>query len=478
MPAAFAVLPAHVLVCRTSRGRYKPPAALPSTALFPESPMRNLILLNFSAILAIAATLSPLSAKQTHSDAPAGEPWVRHVIDNTSHGADGTKLGDINRNGLLDVTTGWEEGGVTRVYLNPGPARARQPWPKVTIGKTPSAEDAVFADLDGDGFLDVVSSAEGSTQQVYVHWAPASVSELLNPDAWKQEVFPALDRVTRWMFAEPLQIDGRHGVDLVIGGKYGREPAHARSVLGWLESPASPRDVAAWKWHPLVEVGWTMSIVLEDMDGDGDLDILCSDRFGPTRGVFWLENPGPAKALVATNWKRHDIGAATADEIMFLTTGDIDGDGLRDIAVAIEVEKRNRADPNRHSRILWFKRLDGSGKRWAEHVIGVPANTGNAKAVAIGDVDGDGRADLVVSCENASAGRTGVYWLRHDGDPAAATWAAHNIAGPAGIKFDLVRLLDLDGDGDLDVLTNEESEGGVGLGVIWYENPLGRRTRR
>ncbi len=45
----------------------------------------------------------------------------------------------------------------------------------------------------------------------------------------------------------------------------------------------------------------------------------------------------------------------------------------------------------------------------------------------------------------------------------------HPISGPQGIKFDLVKLLDLDGDGDLDVLTCEERDN---LGVIWYENPL------
>jgi hypothetical protein len=39
------------------------------------------------------------------------------------------------------------------------------------------------------------------------------------------------------------------------------------------------------------------------------------------------------------------------------------------------------------------------------------------------------------------------------------------------VKFDLVRLLDLDGDGDLDVLANDEQEAGRGLGVLWYENP-------
>lgn len=422
--------------------------------------------------------LAPLGAAALEPALPPqGAAWARHVIDNTSRGSDGTKLADINGDGLLDITTGWEEGGASRVYLNPGFARVKAPWPAVTVGQTPDVEDALLVDLDGDGNVDVVSSAEGNTQRVYVQWSPKHRAERLNAAAWQQQVFPATDRVTRWMFAEPLQVDGRRGIDLVLGGKAPAQNGTVRSALGWLESPADPREVSAWKWHPLVEMGWTMSIAGEDLDGDGDTDLLCTDRYGPTRGVFWLQNPGTARAGVAANWIRHEVPSATAQEFMFLGTGDINGDGRRDIAVAVDVAKRETATPNRHSRILWFERLDGTGTRWREHVIGVPANTGNVKAVAIGDVDGNGRADLVVSCENAKGDRIGVYWLRQDsGAPAA--WSAHNIAGPPGIKFDVVRLLDLDGDGDLDVLTNDEQENGVGLGVIWYENPFGAGKRR
>jgi hypothetical protein len=119
--------------------------------------------------------------------------------------------------------------------------------------------------------------------------------------------------------------------------------------------------------------------------------------------------------------------------------------------------------------------IDASGKRWTEDVVPVPANTGNVKCVAVGDIDGDRRADLVVSCENAKGDRVGVYWLRADDRSPASSWRAFNISGAPGIKFDLVRLLDFDGDGDLDVLTNEEQEGGRGLGVMWYENPRGQK---
>lgn len=53
---------------------------------------------------------------------------------------------------------------------------------------------------------------------------------------------------------------------------------------------------------------------------------------------------------------------------------------------------------------------------------------------------------------------------------------ATGISGPEGVKFDRIELVDLDRDGDLDILICEEhhvvGEKRMGLGVIWYENPF------
>lgn len=399
-----------------------------------------------------------------------GTPWARHVIDGDGRGSDGTKLADLNGDGWLDVTTGWEEEGETRVYLNPGPkGPVKNPWPKVMVGKTPSAEDAVFADLDGDGVPEVVASTEGATMRVFIHWAPAERNRIMDASAWKQDELRVATDVTRWMYIEPLQFDGRHGLDLIAGSKTG--PGDRKAWVGWFEAPAAARDIAAWKWHPLVEARWIMSIELVDMDGDGDRDVLYSDRMGPTRGIHWLENPGAAEIARGRQPVRHTLLTSEVHQVMFLTVGDVDGDGRQDIVAGIELAAMQREQPNRHSRIIWLRRLDGSGRKWSEQVFPVPANTGNIKGVAVGDIDGDGRADIVASCENAQGERRGVYWLKQGATTGEGDWRPFDIAGVPGIKYDLMRLIDLDGDGDLDVLANDEQEAGRGLGVVWYENP-------
>ena len=92
--------------------------------------------------------------------------------------------------------------------------------------------------------------------------------------------------------------------------------------------------------------------------------------------------------------------------------------------------------------------------------------TGRMKAVRMGDLDQDGDVDLVYSCEGADGPLRGVIWLEsQDGH----RWIMHDVSGEPGHKYDHMKLLDLDEDGDLDILTCEERDQ---LGVVWYENPL------
>ena len=195
-----------------------------------------------------------------------------------------------------------------------------------------------------------------------------------------------------------------------------------------------------------------MSLRTFDIDRDGDMDIVYSDRKGPQAGVGWLENLGEDR------WTDHEIGGA-GQEVMFLDIANVD----QKIVIACNTR-------NQHVMLL----TPGADVQSVWHVrrVAHPANSGAGKAVAIGDLDGDGRFDLACTCGLAKA-KFGVFWLGdvHNASEAGQSekWQFHDISGmEEGEKFDRIELIDIDRDGDLDLLTCEERDN---LGVVWYENP-------
>lgn len=362
----------------------------------------------------------------------ADDAWVMHTIDKSSNGADGVRLADVNKDGRMDVTTGWEEGGQIRVCLQPERSDVRKPWPAVRVGSVKSPEDAVFTDVNGDGWLDVVSCCEGKQQSVFFHRNPGG-SRLMEPSAWKTEVLPASVRGSRWMFCQPLP-DGR----LAFGSK---DPNGQIAIY----------DSQDQQIRQIRRCGWIMSLRSFDIDCDGHPDIVYSDRKGKVCGVGWLQNPGARDAP----WKDHLIGGRDM-EVMFLD-------------LSTTPEPLRVVCNTRNGCLLDMTPTNDVTMPWATTQIPHPPRAGAGKAVAICDVDQDGRQDLVCTCGLAEQ-KFGVFWLEQSAaGHHAGAWKFHDVSGTEiGVKFDRIEMLDLDGDGDKDLLTCEERDN---LGVIWYENP-------
>ncbi len=380
----------------------------------------------------------------------ASASWDRHTIDSQSRGADGVRLADVNGDGWLDIVTGWEEGGQVRLCLHPGVDKVASRWPSVTVGKVASPEDALPFDVDGDGAMDVVSCCEGSTRTVYVHWGPKDPERMLDPAAWKTEAFPATADKQMWMFATVLNVDDQHGLDLVVGAK------GTAATVGWLQAPENPRQLDQWQYRSIRDAGWIMSLIPLDADGDGDRDLLLSDRKGAGRGVYWLENPGADRVGHAAVWEQHLLGGDD-HEVMFVTLCDLDRDNRDDVLAATF-----------NSEMLLLRRPLGND--WSQLVIRNPYDIPYGKAVAVGDLNLDGKPDIVHTAE--TRGRRllpGVSWMSSDSGNVAGPWKDHDVSRDVGSKFDLVELVDVDDDGDLDIITCEERDN---LGVMWYENPV------
>lgn len=389
-----------------------------------------------------------------------GDPWVRHEIDNQLRGADGVRVADANGDGLLDIVSSWEQSGKIRVYINPGPCAVRSAWTHVQVGVVPNPEDAFLVDLDGDGAMDVVTCTEEPNRKVYVHWAPSNPADYLNEQAWTTGQFPN-PPVCAWMFAVSAQIDNLEGNDIFIASRQPDVPPY-QTQLGWLRCPSGDRrNLANWSYHATGFVFWVMSMFAEDMNDDGLVDIVLTDRHGWASGARWFRHPGYDHIQLTGAWNMRFIGN-TGEQSMLFDLHDIDRDGIKDAAV-----------PVHHNKIYWHEALDESGAKWEQHEITYPTGVGKVKSLQVGDIDGDGHEDMVLSCSDSEPPKIGVVWFKNPGNPLLPDWTANDISGPDGVKFDLTPLIDLDGDGDLDVITTEENNNsaGVALGLIWYENP-------
>lgn len=401
-------------------------------------------------LFCIAGSLTLASV--AFAESPAG--WGRHVIDASSRGADGIKLGDLDGDGRLDLVTGWEEGGLVRVYLQPSRDRIREPWPSVTVGRVNSPEDACFFDVNGDGRLDVISCCEGNEQTVFVHLAPRHADQLLVAEAWKTIPLRESARATRWMFSVPFPLTlglRERETRIVCGSK------NPGGRLGYFDFSTSA-EIAEARWREIGPAGWIMSLEWGDVDGDGRLDLLYSDRMGPHRGCWCRLNPGNGSPL--EQWPEFPIGGQE-QEVMFLSTADIARQGRLDVLCAVKGA----------GGLVFLNESKPGVPRFRAREIPSPAGTGTGKCLVAGDMDGDGSLDLVASCEQAE-GKHGVYWLRGPDWEQSVVAPLQAISGrEQGVKYDLLVLLDLDGDGDLDILTCEERDQ---LGVIWYENPANK----
>ncbi|EPR66876.1 FG-GAP repeat domain-containing protein [Cyclobacterium qasimii] len=374
-------------------------------------------------------------------------PWQRHAIDDSSFGSDGTKFSDVNNDGKFDLITGWEEGGISRIYLQP--ENPKEKWPYIEL-PSPDVEDAFVSDLNGDGFMDLITLSEGDHQRVTIHWAPADAVDYLEAQNWISKDIPVTIGKTKWMFGRPINLDGENGMDLVVGSK---DP---NGTLGWLEAPENPLIMEDWKYHEISSLGWVMSIELLDMNTDGEVDIVITDRKGDLRGLRWMENPG--KNFLSNTWDNHFLGIRDGEPMfMDFFENPNSSNGLEFIV------------PDLYEGWEHFQRKNG---KWESRNISYPKIGGRrGKSVKIADINQDGELDLLASFEVA-LDRSGVIAMM--GFQTDTPYFI-DISGKEGVKYDFILLKDVDSDGDLDIITSEETAADgskKGLGVIWYENPI------
>ncbi|MBI3845179.1 MAG: VCBS repeat-containing protein [Planctomycetes bacterium] len=361
-------------------------------------------------------------------------------------------VGDLDGDGLLDIVCANGRGDCLSIFLQLADgAFPSSPSTNLVLPTGSSPVGVAVADVNADGKLDVISANQRS-DNVTIFLQQSTV-----PGEFEQPGMSLGNRaLTRGASAvAAADVDGDGNIDVVVANTVGNNVAvffqtlpgvfefDPRGTLGDSSSTNGPKSVA-----------------LSDVDGDGFLDIVTANAggqdlaafFHPRRGTFSLDARGPLGGATITS---KPVGVAV---------GDLDGDGDLDLVCANQFG--DSLTVFRQTTPSQFNLAPGG-------ILSDPASTIFPLAVAAGDLNGDGRLDIVSANRNTHT--LGLFYQTTPGLFAFVGTLPVPFDPDRDASFGSLALADLNDDGHIDIVFANEatdalevflqaSRGGFGAG--------------
>ncbi len=393
--------------------------------------MKSKMLLVIGLTLMFLFVLSNATSRAIGSPSPAFAPsalWSGNDVGATSGDARAVVVGDLDHDGDDDVASGDTRGNVI-VWQNDG-----TPFVSLWISNTVGSCGAVavvyslaLGDFDNDGNLDLASGCSTAAAWEIVIWQndgkPFTGSWTANGVGGAAHVMA--------LAVGDLDNDGY--LDLV-------SVDNSAVIDAWRNDGTPFSD--AW---PVQIVGNTTNaayaVAVGDLDDDGDLDIASGDANNSLK--VWQNNGTPFSGV----WTANTAGTGKA-AFYAVALADLDGDGDLDMISDLE-----SADATDYQVAAWQNDGTPFAGLWTVKLVGATNDT--AYAVAVADLDNDGRADIVSGSHDTSATYELVAWYS-PASPFADTWTTSAV-GASADEVNSVALADLDHDGDPDIVSGSSS---------------------